>query len=434
MSAYEMMLSESQERMLMVLKPEKEQEAEAIFRKWGLDFAVVGETTPSKRFIVRHGGDVMADLPIKELGDQAPEYKRPFVSAAKPKEIDADSVHAPVSVVEALEKLLAAPDLCSKRWVWEQYDHVIGGNTVQRPGGDAAVVRIEEGPKGLALTTDVTPRYCEADPFEGGKQAVAECWRNLTAVGAKPLAITDNLNFGNPERPEIMGQFVGCIRGIAAACKALDFPVVSGNVSLYNETNGRAILPTPSIGGVGLIDDFRKSATLAFKRGDETILLVGETTGWLGQSMYLRELCGREDGAPPPVDLIEERENGDFVRALILDGTATAAHDLSDGGLLVGLAEMAMASGVGAELVAAPADIPAHAHWFGEDQARYLVTVPAAKADTVLARAREANVPVWTIGKTGGDALTLAGERPILVTILRERFESWLPAYMAGEL
>jgi phosphoribosylformylglycinamidine synthase subunit PurL len=434
MSAYEMMLSESQERMLMVLKPDKEKEAEAIFRKWGLDFAVVGETTPTKRFIVRHGGDVMADLPIKELGDQAPEYKRPFVHAAKLEEIEAESVDAPVGVVEALEKLLAAPDLCSKRWVWEQYDHVILGNTVQRPGGDAAVVRIEDGPKGLALTTDVTPRYCEADPFEGGKQAVAECWRNLTAVGAKPLAVTDNLNFGNPERPEIMGQLVGCIRGIAEACKALDFPVVSGNVSLYNETNGRAILPTPSIGGVGLIDDFKTSATLAFKNADEIILLIGETTGWLGQSMYLREICGREEGAPPPVDLTEERENGDFARALILDGTATATHDLSDGGLLVGLAEMAMASGIGAQLSAAPSDIPAHAHWFGEDQARYLVTVRAPQVDAVLARARAANVPVWAIGKTGGDTLTLAGERPILVTILRERFESWLPAYMAGEL
>jgi len=209
---------------------------------------------------------------------------------------------------------------------------------------------------------------------------------------------------------------------------------VSGNVSLYNETNGRAILPTPSIGGVGLIDDFKKSATLAFKRANDPILLVGETTGWLGQSMYLRELCGREEGAPPPVDLTEERENGDFIRSLILEGTATAAHDLSDGGLLVGLAEMAMASGIGAQLDAAPSDIPAHAHWFGEDQARYLITVPAPQVDAVLARARAANVPVWMLGRTGGDTLTLSGERPILVTILRKRFESWLPAYTAGEL
>jgi phosphoribosylformylglycinamidine synthase subunit PurL len=426
--------------MLMVLKPEKEKEAEAIFRKWGLDFAIVGETTPGRRFIVRHGGDVMADLPIKELGDQAPEYKRPWVNAAKPAALDAEEVEAPVGVADALEKLIATPDLCSKRWVWEQYDHIILGNTVQRPGGDAAVVRVENGPKGLALTTDVTPRYCEADPFEGGKQAVAECWRNLTAVGARPLAVTDNLNFGNPERPEIMGQFVGCIRGIAEACKALAFPVVSGNVSLYNETkfpgedSGRAILPTPSIGGVGLLDDFTKSASLAFKRAGEAILLVGETTGWLGQSVYLRDLCGREEGAPPPVDLIEERENGDFVRALILDGSASAAHDLSDGGLAVALAEMAMASDIGAKLSAAPDDIPAHSYWFGEDQARYLVTVPAAQVKAVLERAKAASIPVWAIGTTGGDALTLGGERPILVTILRERFESWLPAYMADEL
>ena len=436
MTAYEMMLSESQERMLMVLKPEKEQEAEAVFRKWGLDFAVVGETTPSKRFIVMHTEDgerkKVADLPIKELGSEAPEYKRPFVTTAKPPVIAADKVTPPHGTIEALEILIGTPDLCSKRWVWEQYDHVIGGNTVQRPGGDAAVVRVEEGPKGLALTTDVTPRYCEADPFEGGKQAVAECWRNLTAVGSRPLAITDNLNFGNPERPEIMGQFVGCVRGIAEACKALDFPVVSGNVSLYNETNGRAILPTPSIGAVGLLDDFTKSATLAFKREGEAILVVGETTGWLGQSIYLRELCGREEGAPPPVDLTEERENGDFVRALILDGIASAVHDASDGGLLVAIAEMAMASGIGAVLAAAPTDTPSHAYWFGEDQARYVVTVPAAQADTVMTRAQAASVPVWRLGVTGGDALMLEGERPVSVAALQERFEAWLPAYMAG--
>jgi phosphoribosylformylglycinamidine synthase II len=245
MSAYEMMLSESQERMLMVLKPEKEAEAEAIFRKWGLDFAIVGKTTPTKRFVVRHDEATMADLPIKELGDEAPLYDRPYAERAKLPIIDAASVKPPMSNADALHKLIGSPDLCSKRWVWEQYDHVILGNTVQRPGGDAAVVRVNEGPKALALTSDVTPRYCEADPFEGGKQAVAEAFRNISAVGALPLAITDNLNFGNPERPEIMAQLVGCIRGIGEACKALSFPVVSGNVSLYNETNGRAILPTP---------------------------------------------------------------------------------------------------------------------------------------------------------------------------------------------
>src|SRR5262252_1907339 len=381
MSAYEMMLSESQERMLMVLKPEKEAEAEAIFRKWGLDFAVVGETTPTRRFIVRHRDAVMADLPIKELGDEAPVYRRPFVEPAKLPTIDAAAVAPPMPIADALEKLIGSPDLCSRRWVWEQYDHVILGNTVQRPGGDAAVVRVNDGPTALALTTDVTPRYCEADPFEGGKQAVAEAWRNLTAVGATPLAITDNLNFGNPERLEIMGQFVGCVRGISEACRALDFPVVSGNVSLYNETNGRAILPTPTIGGVGVLADFQRSATIAFKAEGEAILLVGLSQGWLGQSLYLRDICDREEGAPPPVDLAAEKRNGDFVRALIEHRIASAVHDLSDGGLAVALAEMAMASGIGAKLD--PARAPAHAFWFGEDQARYVVTLTAAQAPQV---------------------------------------------------
>ena len=258
------------------------------------------------------------------------------------------------------------------------------------------MVRVLDGPKALALTSDVTPRYCEADPFEGGKQAVAEAWRNITAVGGKPLAVTDNLNFGNPERPEIMGQLVGCIRGIGEACRALDFPVVSGNVSLYNETNGRAILPTPTIGGVGVLDDFTKSATLAFKAEDEAILLIGETAGWLGQSLYLREICQREEGAPPPVDLAAERRNGDFVRALIAEGIATAAHDVSDGGLLVALAEMAIASGIGAELDAAP--LAPHAFWFGEDQARYVVTVRAGDRranDGAGASGRRAGPAAW---------------------------------------
>jgi phosphoribosylformylglycinamidine synthase II len=429
MSAYEMMLSESQERMLMVLKPDKEKEAEAIFRKWGLDFAVVGETTPSKRFVVRHGGAVVADLPIKELGDEAPVYQRPFIDRGKQAEIDPASVKAPVGIADALEALIGSPDLCSKRWVWEQYDHVILGNTVQRPGGDAAVIRINDGPKALALTADVTPRYCEADPYEGGQQAVAEAYRNLCAVGAKPLALTDNLNFGNPERPDIMGQFVGCVRGIGAACRALDFPVVSGNVSLYNETNGRAILPTPTIGGVGLIDEFTKSMTIAFKGEGEAILVIGETRGWLGQSLYLRELCGREDGAPPPVDLAAERRHGDFVRTLIRDGLITAAHDVSDGGLLVALTEMAIASGNGA-ILESPSELPTHAFWFGEDQARYVVT--ARNVEPIMERAKAAGVPLTRLGATGGAVVSISGEQPLRVADLKQRFETWMPAYMAG--
>jgi phosphoribosylformylglycinamidine synthase subunit PurL len=432
MSAYEMMLSESQERMLMVLRPEKEKEAEAIFRKWGLDFAVVGYTTPSKRFRVKHGGDIMADLPIKELGDEAPVYDRPHFASPLQPVVQARNVKAPIEILPALEKLIATPELCSKRWVWEQYDHVILGNTVQRPGGDAAVVRVLDGPKGLALTVDVTPRYCDADPFEGGKQAVAEAWRNITAVGGRPLAITDNLNFGNPERPEIMGQFVGCLKGISEACRALDFPVVSGNVSLYNETNGRGILPTPSIGGVGVLDDFAKSAGVAFKAAGEAILLIGDTHGWLGQSVYLRDVCGREEGAPPTVDLAAEKRNGDVVRGLIRSGSATAAHDLSDGGLLIALAEMAIAGGIGAQLSAAPGAIVPHAYWFGEDQARYVVTVKAEEADLVLAKMRGAGVSCVRIGTTGGETIAISGEGQVEVAALKRGFEAWLPAYMSG--
>jgi phosphoribosylformylglycinamidine synthase subunit PurL len=382
---------------------------------------------------VCYRGAVMADLPIRELGDEAPVYDRPFVEAAKLPVVSAVDVPAPMPVPAALMKLVGSPELCSRRWVFEQYDHVILGNTVQRPGGDAAVVRINDGPKGLALTTDVTPRYCEADPFEGGKQAVAEAWRNLTAVGAKPLAVTDNLNFGNPERPEIMGQLVGAIRGIAEACRALDFPVVSGNVSLYNETNGRAILPTPTIGGVGLIDDFTKSASIAFKGTDEAILLLGETRGWLGQSVYLRDICGREEGAPPPVDLATERRNGEFVRTLIAEGVATAVHDVSDGGLLIAIVEMAIASGIGARLYAAPVMMPEHAFWFGEDQGRYVVSVRQDQADAVMARAKAAGIPLRRLGQTNGSALTLPNEPPLPVRTLSEQFEAWLPAYMAGQ-
>ncbi len=434
MSAYEMMLSESQERMLMVIAPGKEEEAEAIFRKWGLDFAIVGHTTDTLRFVVKHKGEIKADLPIKELGDEAPLYDRPWVETPKQQRIDPASLDITATIPGALERLVGSPDFASKRWIWEQYDHLILNNTVQRPGGDAAVVRVEDGPKGLAMSCDVTPRYCEADPFEGGKQAVAEAWRNITAVGARPLALTDNLNFGNPEKPEIMGQLVGCLRGIGAAALALDFPVVSGNVSLYNETNGRGILPTPTIGGVGVLDDIEKMATLDFKAGGEIILVLGATTGWLGQSAFLSEILDREDGAPPPVDLDLERRTGDLVRALINDGLVTAVHDVSDGGLLVALAEMAMASGIGATLAAPPPEMNPFAFWFGEDQARYVVTVESGAKALVLRRAELAGIPVAKLGSTGGDRLNIAGERPIVVDALRERHEAWLPIYMGAGL
>ncbi|QQR34728.1 phosphoribosylformylglycinamidine synthase subunit PurL [Devosia oryziradicis] len=439
MTPYEMMLSESQERMLMVLHPEKEAVARAVFQKWELDFATVGVTTDDLRFRVKWQGEEVANLPIKELGDEAPEYDRPWVEPKVPAPLDAGDVPQ-MDVADALLKLVGGHQASSRRWVYEQYDTLIQGNSLQRPGGDAGVIRVEgHATKGLAFSSDVTPRYCEADPFEGGKQAVAECWRNLTATGAEPLAATDNLNFGNPERPEIMGQLVHAINGIGEACKALDFPIVSGNVSLYNETNGRGILPTPTIGGVGLLPDWNQMARIGFAAENQVILLVGSPASrgtHLGQSIYLRDLFGRKDGPAPHVDLAHERRTGDFVRKLIRSGIATACHDLSDGGLGVGLAEMAVASGIGATITDLVDQDPI-LQYFGEDQGRYLVTVnldPQGEAMAALWREAEAaGVFAPWIGTTGGADLVLGAARPVPVSALKAAHEGWFPSYMDGK-
>ena len=426
MSAYEIMLSESQERMLMVLRPGGEEAAAAVFGKWGLEFAVIGRLTDTGRMALSQHGRRVADLPIRPLADGSPEYDRPWTAtppappvAVSPGNFDPGA---------ALKAILGGPAGASRRWIWEQYDHTVMGDTVAAPGGDAAVVRIHGTGRGLALTSDCTPRYCLADPVEGGRQAVAEAWRNLTAVGARPLAITDNLNFGDPERPEVMGQFVGCIRGMGEACRALDFPVVSGNVSLYNETNGRAVLPTPVVGAVGLLDDLAARTGMALPGPGLALVLVGETRGHLGRSLWLEAVEGREEGPPPPVDLVAERRNGDFVRAEIRAGRVAACHDLSDGGLLVAAAEMALAGGVGVAL-RSPLD-DATAGLFGEDQARYLLAVEDPEG--MLERAAAAGVPALTIGETGGGALTVGGRSSISLDELRGLHEGWMPAWIAG--
>jgi phosphoribosylformylglycinamidine synthase II len=429
MTAYEMMLSESQERMLIVLKPGSEDKARAIFEKWELDFAVVGVTTDTGRLVVTHNGQVEADMPVKMLADSAPEYKRPWTPTDPPALINPEDVPAPNSLADTLETLMGSPHLCSRRWVWEQYDHMVMGDTVRRPGGDAAVVRVHGTNKGIAATCDVTPRYCTADPVEGGKQAVAEAWRNLTASGADPLAITDCMNFGNPERPEIMGQFVGCIEGMREAVLALDFPVVSGNVSLYNETNGAAIPPTPAIGGVGLIPDIAQMADIALKAPGETLLLLGEERGHLGQSLFMDVIEGKREGAPPPVDLAAERKTGDLVRGLIRDGLVSAVHDISDGGLLTSVTEMALAGDIGASLSDYDGPLPHHAILFGEDQGRYIIA--ASDCDKIIARAEAAGIPVRNIGKTGGDAIAIGEEQPLSLQRLRGLHEGWLPHYMS---
>jgi phosphoribosylformylglycinamidine synthase len=434
MIPYEMMLSESQERMLMVLKPGREAEAEAIFRKWELDFAVIGTVTDTGRLVLRWNGEVAADIPLAPLADDAPCYDRPWVPT--PARGPLADVPESDDIGADLVTLMGCPDLASRRWIWEQYDHMVGANTVQRPGGDCAVVRVHGTRKALAMTTDVTPRYCFADPVEGGKQAIAEAYRNLCAVGATPLAVTDCMNFGNPQRPEIMGQFVGCIEGMAEACRALDFPVVSGNVSLYNETKseeggGSAILPTPAIGGVGLLQDWRRCATIGGAAEGDDIWLIGEPGRSLGQSLWLREIAGREEGPPPPVDLAAERRHGEAVRSVIAEGLVSAVHDVADGGLLVALAEMSLASGRGADL---DRDVPARsgltAFLFGEDQGRYVVTT--SNSDPLLRRLAADRIPHLFLGSVAGDDIRI-GTRRVALAELRRAHESFLPALMGAE-
>ncbi|WP_323041070.1 phosphoribosylformylglycinamidine synthase subunit PurL [Gemmobacter sp.] len=408
MNAYEMMLSESQERMLMVLKPEKEAEARAIFVKWDLDFAIVGETIPEDRFLILHGNEVKADLPLSKLSSNAPEYDRPWV------ETPAAAPLGPIpkaDPMEALRALITSPSYAHKGWVWEQYDSQVGADTVVTPGLPAGVVRVHGTAKALAFTSDVTPRYVKANPFEGGKQAVAEAYRNLTAMGALPLATTDNLNFGNPEKPEIMGQFVGAIKGIGAAVAALDMPIVSGNVSLYNETDGRAILPTPTIGAVGLLATLDELIAGEPDTGD-VALMIGASTGHLGQSALLAEFWGREDGDAPPVDLAAERRNGEFLRAN--RALVRAATDLSDGGLALAAFEMAEGAGVGIAL-----DDGALPWLFGEDQARYLVACTVENAKALIEAASVAGVPVQPVGRFGGGYMRMGNAEAPLAELSR---------------
>ncbi|MEK6747264.1 MAG: phosphoribosylformylglycinamidine synthase subunit PurL [Pseudomonadota bacterium] len=427
MTPYEIMLSESQERMLMVIKPEKEHIARAVFEKWELAFATIGKITDTGNIVLKMHGEVVADMPIAPVSTDAPMYDRPYEikrdSGFGIRDSDLSS-ETRNTKHESLLKLLSCPDLASKRWIYEQYDGMVGNDTIAKSGGDAAVVRVHGTNKALAITTDCTPRYCYADPIEGGKQAVAETWRNITAVGATPLAITNCLNFGNPQKPEIMGQIVGCLQGMGEACRALDYPIISGNVSLYNETNGSAIQPTPAIGGVGILRDLSKRVGNAFVAVDEDIIVIGETKGHLGASLYLREILGREEGAPPPVDLKAEKANGDFVRSLIQNGKLTACHDISDGGLLVAIAEMTYRNGVGADITA-NGDA---GFWFGEDQARYIIT--AKNSAEILKSAKSYDIPATVIGKTKTGELNVAGNS-IKISELKSANESWLPNYMA---
>ncbi|MEP6342576.1 MAG: phosphoribosylformylglycinamidine synthase subunit PurL [Maricaulaceae bacterium] len=435
MTPYEMMLSESQERMLMVLKPGKEHLAYEIFEKWELDVAKVGVTTDTGHLVLKHNRKTVCDIPIAPLADDAPNYDRAFTIPGTPIEIKNTSIQEPDNYNDTLLKLIGCPDIASKRWIWEQYDRHVMTDTMDssQSGGGAAVVRIHGTQKAVAITSDVTPRYCFADPVEGGRQCVVETWRNLTCTGADPIAITDCLNFGNPERPEIMGQLVGCIQGMNEACRALNYPVVSGNVSLYNETNGVAIPPTPAVGGVGLIPDTSFVSSLSGAKEGDVLLLIGDMKGWLGASLYLREIEGREVGSPPPVDFEDEIRNGDYVRKLIRLRRVNAVHDCSDGGLAMAAAELCLSSNVGAKLTNVNPDIPSHAYMFGEDQARYLMAVEPNSANPILSTAAGSGISVQKIGTVGGERFQIADKVDVSLSKLRSAHENWLPQYMAGD-
>lgn len=443
MTPYEMMLSESQERMLMVLKPGREGEAEAIFHKWELDFAVIGEVTDTGHMVLEFDGEVVCDIPLGPLADEAPCYERPYISqdeyrawaGIKP----LGDVPESTDIAADLLKLMASPNLASRRWIWEQYDSQVGADTVQRPGGDAAVVRVHGTKKALAITTDCTPRYVYADPVEGGKQAVAETYRNLCAVGAKPLAITNCLNFGNPQRPEIMAQLVGALEGMGEACRALDYPIVSGNVSLYNESKatggGSAILPTPAIGGVGLLQDWEKSVGIAYGDGED-LVLIGHSDSHVGQSLWLEVCHGRREGTPPPIDLAAEKRAGELIRRLAKESFVSAIHDCSDGGAAIAVAEMALAANIGMTMTVVPQIPNVGAILFGEDQGRYIVST--CNPEFVRQLSNEAQLFAVEIGITGGDVLTFdlvdrGGPQSVSLADLRAAHEGFFPKLMGSD-
>ena len=431
MSAYEIMLSESQERMLMIIEPDREQAAKAVFDKWGLDFATIGILTDTNHLVINHNDEIKAEIRLDILESGAPSYDRPYKiikESAFDESLVKETAESPINI---LKRLINSPNLCSRKWVWEQYDHMVMNDTILRPGGDAAIVRVHGTNKGLAISTDSTPRYCSADPVEGGKQAVAESWRNITSVGALPIAITDCMNFGNPEKEEIMGQFAGVVTGMIEACEILDYPVVSGNVSLYNETNGKGINPTPAIGGVGLIENLNHFSTPHLKRDNDTVLLVGKTDGYLGQSIYAKEILNITSGLPPKVNLKNEKKIGDAIRDLININKLDTVHDISDGGFLVALTEMSISGGIGVKIHLDEKDISPK-FLFGEDQGRYIISAPDDLISDILRILESKNIFFQKIGKTSGNKIIINDSEEIEIKSLKKIHEDWFNEYLKG--
>ena len=424
MTAYELMLSESQERMLMVIQPKKEELARSIFKKWDLEFEIIGEVTDTKKLILHMDGEEQASIPINILVEDAPEYQRDYIVNDPSPLISFESKDfEDKDILSDLLKMISHPNLCSRKWIWEQYDHMVMADTVVRPGSDAAVVRVHGTNKGIAISTDCSPTYCRHNPYEGGKHAVVETWRNIVASGAEPIAITDCMNFGNPEKPEIMGQFVECIRGMGDACSKLNYPVISGNVSLYNETNGEGIYPTPAIGGVGLIRDLSNTMTIDLKNEGNVLCLIGESNNHLGNSHYLSIIKNREDGGTPSINLDDELKNGKFILDCVAKKLLNSVHDVGEGGVLVAIAEMCISGMQGIKI-----DITKdflHGFFFGEDQARYLVEVSQNKLEQIEVVASKSAVKIERIGEIGGTSISINSIGEIELSSLIDHHTKW---------
>ena len=428
MQPFELMLSESQERMLIVLKEGKEKEAEKIFLKWDLDFSVIGKMTDTNNLTLHFNGKTVCDIPISSLADEAPKYNREWVSTPLPQEINIDAKLKDLDISFCLKQLLGHHNQANKSWVWEQYDHMVMGDTIQRPGGDAAVIRVHGTNKALAASIDCTPRYCFAHPHTGGMQAVCETYRNLSAVGAEPRAITNCLNFGNPEKKEIMGQFVDVIKGMKEACEALDYPVISGNVSLYNETNGVGIKPTPTIGGVGLLKNANLTMTSSFKNPGNLLYVIGENKGHIFQSALCYDILHIKKGPPPTINLLEEKKNSIFVRDLIKNSLVKSAHDISSGGIALALAEMSIAGNIGAKIETNLLDEEKIKFLFSEDQSRYLIEINQKNLQSMVEMAKNQEITLIQIGVTQSDYLEI-DEMNISVKELTNINNDWFANY-----
>ena len=425
MKPYEMMLSESQERMLIILEDGKENEARKIFEKWDLDFVVIGKTTETKNLTLKFKKETVATIPIDALSSKAPLYDRKWTKKKLNKKKLNLREFKKIKFEDAFIKIISSPNQSNKKWVTEQYDQMVMGDTIQRSGSNAAVIKIHNKDKAIAVTVDSSANYCKSHPLSGGKQIVCESWRNLISVGAKPIAITNCLNFGNPENPEIMGEFAENILGIKEACEFLDYPVVSGNVSFYNGTNKNNIYPTPVIGGVGLIKDLKKIYNNRFKKIDSEIIIIGKTFGHLGQSVFMNELYNLHDGTPPDVNLLNEKNNGEIILELINKNLINSVHDISTGGIILALAEMSLSSQIGIKINKPKKISSILEYFFGEDQSRYLIEVDKSNSSKIKKLFKDNNVYFDIIGVTQKDYFELDKELKIGVKELYEINNKW---------